>query len=129
VYLTVEGHRRVLPTDTDKFGKRPFLVVQRDYANADSNRSLVVGITTEPQNKVAELAKKRFAGVEAFLPKGPGLVNEDSIADCGNILTVYDREIHDIFDSAYLTDVMRYVDQALRVALDLDSDGCYLSQL
>jgi mRNA-degrading endonuclease toxin of MazEF toxin-antitoxin module len=129
VYLTIDGHKRVMPTDIGKFGKRSFLVVQRDYANSESDRTLVVGTTTQPPKRVAELAKTRIAGTDAFLPKGVGFVNEDSIANCGEVFTVLDSEIHNVFENAYLSDVMQYVDQALRVALDLDSDIFYRGQL
>jgi mRNA-degrading endonuclease toxin of MazEF toxin-antitoxin module len=130
VYLTVEGHKRVMPTDIYKFGKRPFLVVQRDAATSiESDRALVIGTTTEPRKRVIELSKVRLAGTDAFLPKGGGVVNEDSIADCGSIFTVYNSEIHNVFDGEYLTDVMQYVDQALRVSLNLDSDNAYQDQL
>ena len=57
------------------------------------------------------------------------MVNEDSIADCGSIFTVYNSEIHNVFDGEYLTDVMRCVDQASRVSLNLDSDNAYQDQL
>jgi mRNA-degrading endonuclease toxin of MazEF toxin-antitoxin module len=131
VYLFPKGHARIAPSDANKLGKRPFLVVQRDLTNSESDRTMVVGISTEPQKKVAALAKSKFAGVDAFLPRGKeeGLLNEDSFADCGNVFTVYESEIFNVFKDVYPPEVMQYVDHCLRFAMELDQDGVYRSQL
>lgn len=113
VYLTAEAHARIMPTDATKFGKRPFLV----------------STTTQPASRLVALSKAKLLGTDAFLPKGSGLANQDCFADCASIFTVRDNEIHNVFSGTYLDDVMKFVDQGLRVALNLDVDNLYRDQL
>lgn len=132
LYLTVDGHKRVKPFDTPaKIGKRPFLVIQRDAANASSDTTLVVGTSTSPLEKVVSLSKVKIVGTEAFLPGGreQGLKSMDSFADCGDVFTVYDAEIREVLKGLYLSAVMQYVDQALRIALDIDPSAYYQNDL
>lgn len=134
VYLRKEAHLRIIPTEKpEKVGRRPFLVVQNDYANAESDRTLLVGLTAYASaDKLGSLINLRIKGTDVYIPKGlpgQGLANNESVADCGSVFTVYDREIQNVFDGTYGNDVMKYVDAALRKAMELDTSGLYSEML
>jgi mRNA-degrading endonuclease toxin of MazEF toxin-antitoxin module len=123
LYLRPEAHRRIIPHEkAEKLGKRPFLVVQRDYSNSSSKYTVIVGVTTADKDSKRMARPNNKTAVDAVLPKGEGLVNEDSIADCGLLYTVADPEILNVFDGTYDEPVMKHVDAAIRLALDLDPD-------
>ena len=130
VYLTVDGHRRLIPHEKgEKLGRRPFLVIQNDYANSASDRTLLVGLTAVASvDKISRLVSARVAGTDVYIPKGKpgeGLANNPSVADCGSVFTVYEGEIHNVFDGTYGDDVMKHVERALRTAMVLDPDKFY----
>jgi len=134
VYLRKDGHARVIPTDRqEKLGRRPFLVVQNDYANAAADRTLVVALTSYASvDKIADLVKLKIRGTDVYMPKGKqgeGLANYESVADCGSVFTVYENEIHNVFDGTYHEDVMKYVDAALRTAMELDTARFYSREI
>lgn len=130
VFLTTEGHRRVIPTEKpEKLGRRPFLVIQNDYANGEADRTLLVGLTSvASQDKIRKLVTAKIIGTDVYIPKGTpgqGLANNEAVADCGSVFTVYESEIHNVFDGTYGNDVMCYVEEALRKAMVLDPDKLY----
>jgi mRNA-degrading endonuclease toxin of MazEF toxin-antitoxin module len=121
VYLTREAHKRLIPDEKpEKLGRRPWLVIQGDYANEVSPYTIVAVVT--------KARTTRSQGANVFLPKGLGLVNEDSTADCASIYTVRKQEdVQNVFDGNYygVGKVMSEVDNALRLAMDLDPDDFY----
>lgn len=119
VYLNVGGHARILPgDDTVKLASRPFLVVQNDILNLNSDTTLVVRVISAP----ARVRNIKEGGVAALLPKG--ILKTDSVADCAFVQTVLDSEItEDISRDTYSDKVMKKVDAALRTAMYLDPDG------
>ncbi len=123
LYLTPDGHKRIIPHERpDKLGRRPFLVVQRDYTNSSSDYTVVVGVTSANTSNKSKARPINKTSLDALLPKGIGLVNAESVADCGLLFTITDLEVFNVFDGTYGEDVMKHVDAALRLALDLDPD-------
>jgi mRNA-degrading endonuclease toxin of MazEF toxin-antitoxin module len=123
IYLTVSAHKRLLPEDkSNAFGKRPFLVVQTDFLNKTSGLTVVVAMSSVPPGN-----GMKSVGMDIFLPKGDGLANCDSWADCSSLHTVRERDIFNEFRGSYcdVEGVMEDVDRALRLTLDLDPEGHY----
>jgi mRNA-degrading endonuclease toxin of MazEF toxin-antitoxin module len=121
LYLTAEAHGRLLPDDPEKkIGKRPFLVVQSDIQNHASSYTVVVPLTTAGSS----------GPMVAPIPKGKG-VAYDSFADCAAPIRIREQDIKTVCVGNYhdFDGVMERVDNALRLALDLDPDGLYRSKM
>lgn len=124
LHLTAAGHKRIIPDELPhKIGKRPFLVVQRDYTNNESDYTVVVGLTTASAKDEGRSRPKNKNSIDVLMPKGIGLANQMSVADCGSLYTIHENEVHNVFDGVYPESVMKEVNAAILLALDLDPDG------
>jgi mRNA-degrading endonuclease toxin of MazEF toxin-antitoxin module len=123
LFLSKEAHKRLLPGEApEKLGKRMWLVVQGDKANESSPYTIVVSVSTAPRDKT------KSDGTDVILPVSPGLAHLRSVADCAAIHCIHEQDINTakggvLSGNYYNVDgVMGEVDDALRLAMDLDPD-------
>ena len=120
IFITRQAHARLIPDEKqDKLGKRMWLVVQADILNESSGDTIIVPLRTAPPGVT------KSKGVDAFLPRGKDLASQNSFADCSHLHTIREKDVFHVLAGTYLRDIMKDVDDALRLAMDLDSDNIY----
>lgn len=95
----------------EKKGTRPCLVVQNDQGNAFSSLTIIVPFT-DRQNV------KRLYPFLVAVPAGEGGLDIDSVADCGQIMTI-DRSRIIAVRATVKPATLAEIDQALKVSLAL----------
>lgn len=101
------------PTEgSEQRGTRPAVVVQNDAGNQAAPTTIVAPLTTsyDPENIVP---------YEAEIPATTTDVDEDSVALCNQLRTVSVADRVSANFGSVSSDVMRDIEQAVRVSLDL----------
>jgi mRNA interferase MazF len=89
--------------------KRPCLVVQNDVGNRFAPHTIVAAIRHDPGKALP---------VQVFVPKGSAGLQKTCVVDCGHIATLEEVQLGERL-GRLPADLMRLVDEALRVSLGL----------